>query len=127
MALPLFHSRQLAARQNASDECDDLAGVSEGSMLHPKIEVGGEVHMAELWHLTATEAVDKLRRGEVTPLEMVDAAAARIEAVEQKINALPIRFLDEARTQAKAFGRRDSSQPGWLAGLPVAIKDYNDV
>ena len=83
--------------------------------------------MGELWQLSATEAIDKLRRADVSPLEMVEAAAARIAAVEPHINALPIRFLDEARAQAKAFRRQPTDHPGWLAGLPIAIKDYNDV
>jgi len=83
--------------------------------------------MTELWRLSATEAVTLLRRGEVTPLEMVDAAASRIEAVEPKINALPIRFIDVARKQAKTFRRENHDYPGWLAGLPIAVKDYNDV
>lgn len=83
--------------------------------------------MAELWELTATEAVARLRRGEVSPVEMVDAAAARIAAVEPKVNALPIRFLDVARDQARGFRREPNDHPGWLGGLPVAIKDYNDV
>jgi len=51
----------------------------------------------ELVELTATEAVALLRKGEVTPLELIDAAAARIEAVEKQVNALPIRFLEGAR------------------------------
>ncbi|GGC56293.1 amidase [Siccirubricoccus deserti] len=83
--------------------------------------------MSELWRLTATEAVARLRRGEVSPLEMVEAAAQRIEAVEPKVNALPIRFLDEARDQARRFRRESRDHPGWLAGLPIAVKDYNDV
>lgn len=83
--------------------------------------------MGELWELSAVEAVTKLRSGAVSALEMVDAAAARIEAVEPQINALPIRFLDTARAEAKAYRRERLDHPGWLAGLPVAIKDYNDV
>ena len=83
--------------------------------------------MAELWQMTATEAVTRLRKGDVSPLEMVDAAARRIAAVEPKVNALPIRFIDEARAQAKAFRREPNDHPGWLAGLPIAVKDYNDV
>jgi amidase len=83
--------------------------------------------MSELWRLSATEAVNKLRRREVSPLEMLDSAAARIEAVEPKVNALPIRFLDLARSQAKAFRYEVNDHPGWLAGLPIAVKDYNDV
>lgn len=86
--------------------------------------------MTELWRLSATEAVALLRAGEVSPLEMVEAAAARIEAVEPRVNALPIRFLDAAREEARRFpppGAAGPDHPGWLAGLPVAVKDYNDV
>jgi amidase len=83
--------------------------------------------MGELWQLSATEAVAKLRAAEVSPLEMVEAAAARISAVEPYVNALPIRFLDDARARAKAFRPQPTEHPGWLAGLPIAIKDYNDV
>src|SRR5262249_49454008 len=78
--------------------------------------------MSELWRLSATEAVDKLRRREVAPLEMVEAAARRIEAVEPHVNALPIRFLDEARELARSFRHSRDDHPGWLAGLPIAIK-----
>ncbi len=70
--------------------------------------------MAELWELPATEAVARLRRREVSPLEMVDAAAARIEAVEPRVNALPIRFLDAARDQARGFRAESNDHPGWL-------------
>jgi amidase len=83
--------------------------------------------MSELWRLCATEAVEMLRRREVSPLEMLDSAAARIEAIEPRVNALPIRFLDDARAQAKAFRPKGDDHPGWLAGLPIAVKDYNDV
>jgi amidase len=68
-----------------------------------------------------------LRTRELSPLELVDAAASRIEDVEPKINALPIRFLDEARDHAKSFRAEPREHPGWLAGLPIAVKDYNDV
>src|ERR1700726_4104650 len=83
--------------------------------------------MSELWRLSATDAVDKLRRREVSPLEMLDSAAARIEAVEPKVNALPIRFLSVARAQARAFRYEANNPPGWLARLPIAVKDYTDV
>src|SRR5215813_3371368 len=83
--------------------------------------------MTDLWRLTATEAVGKLRKRELSPLELVEAAASRIEAVEPKINALPIQFFDEARANAKRFKHESRDNPGWLAGLPIAVKDYNDV
>jgi amidase len=85
---------------------------------------------AELIRLTATEAVALLRRGEITPVDLVDAAAARIQAVDGEVNALPIRFLEIARQKAQALAatsRRTDHPPGWLAGLPIAAKDYNDV
>jgi amidase len=84
----------------------------------------------ELIRLTATEAVHRLRRRELSPLELLDAVAARIEAVDGAVNALPIRFLDIAREDARrmmAAPPPADPGPGWLAGLPVAAKDYNDV
>src|SRR5262245_54579184 len=81
----------------------------------------------DLCDLAATEAVALLRSGRVSPLELVDAAIARIEACDGDVNALPIRFFDVAREQARGFRARDAGHAGWLGGLPVAIKDYNDV
>ncbi|MGE0723800.1 MAG: amidase, partial [Alphaproteobacteria bacterium] len=87
--------------------------------------------MADLTALTAVQAVGLLRRRAVSPLELVDAAARRIEAVDGAVNALPIRFLDRARDSARRFMATDHGdaveRPGWLAGLPIAVKDYNDV
>jgi amidase len=85
----------------------------------------------DLIRLTATEAVTRLRRGEITPLDLVEAAAARIAAVEPAVNALPTLCLDRARDHARALmdGRKRDAEdePGWLAGLPISIKDLNDV
>ncbi len=85
----------------------------------------------ELTRLTANQAVAALRRGEISPLDLIDAAAARIAAVEPAVNALPTLCLDRARAHAKALmagNRREAEgEPGWLAGLPVVIKDLADV
>lgn len=82
----------------------------------------------ELVRLSATQAVNLLRRGEVSPLELIDAAAARIAAVNPTINALPTLCLERARAQAAALEKNGrDNDPGWLAGLPIAVKDYNDV
>ncbi len=83
-----------------------------------------------LWRLSATAAVARLRSGEISPLDLVDAAIDRIEAVDPVVNALPIRRFEAARETARAW-RRPADEvvaaPGWLAGLPIAVKDYNDV
>lgn len=85
----------------------------------------------ELITMTATEAVARLRAGEISPLDLIDAAAARIAEVEPAINALPTLCLDRARDRAKALlantRHTAAGEPGDLAGLPLAIKDLNDV
>jgi amidase len=81
--------------------------------------------MTELHRLTARQMVDLLRRGEVTPLEAVDAATARIKAVDGAVNALPTVALERAREQARKFNLTQANS--LLAGLPVAIKDLVDV
>jgi amidase len=80
-----------------------------------------------MWQLSATEVVDKLKTSEVSPLEMVDVAISRIQKIEPYINALPIQFFDEARDIAKQFKLPKNPSLGWLGGLPIVIKDYNDV
>ena len=43
--------------------------------------------MFELHHLTALEQLDRLRRGEVTPRELVDHYLARIERLDAELGA----------------------------------------
>jgi amidase len=87
--------------------------------------------MDDVTRLTATEAVAQLHRGEVSPLDLIDAAAERIAAVEPQVNALPTLCLDRARDHAKRLmageGRELAGGAGWLGGLPVTIKDLTDV
>jgi amidase len=82
-----------------------------------------------LIRMTAREAVRRLTSGEITPLDLIDAAEKRIAACEPALNALPTLCIDRARNHAKRV-MRDKPRPterGWLAGLPVAIKDLTDV
>jgi amidase len=76
---------------------------------------------------TACTIVDKLKRGEVTPLDLLDVLEKRIDEVDRHVNALPILCFDRARTHAKALMQRKPSERGLLAGLPVPIKDLFDV
>jgi amidase len=88
-------------------------------------------HAAEgLCALSATNAVDLLKKREVSPLDLVDAAIARIESVDPVVNALPLRRFEAAREVARHFPKPDDTAlatPGFLAGLPIAVKDYNDL
>ncbi|WP_353352709.1 amidase family protein [Intrasporangium sp. DVR] len=78
---------------------------------------------------TATEVVALLRAGDVTPTEVLDALEEHVTATDGAVNALPIRFFEAARAAAQRLEREGSppTERGWLAGLPVAVKDYNDV
>ena len=80
----------------------------------------------ELIKLTAREAVTLLRKRQVSPLELVDAAIARIEEVNHAVNALPIRCFDRARDQAKKImGEGTKALERRLVGLPIAVKDLS--
>lgn len=85
--------------------------------------------MTDLIPLSAREVVGLLRDGDVTPVEVLDALEHHVRTADTAVNSLPITFFDAAREQAAEFARRhpDPTERGWLAGLPVAIKDYNDV
>jgi amidase/aspartyl-tRNA(Asn)/glutamyl-tRNA(Gln) amidotransferase subunit A len=77
---------------------------------------------------SATTIAERIRTKTVSPVEVMDAAIARIEAHNPKINALIILHLDEARKAAKAAElavmRGDALGP--LHGVPVAMKDCFD-
>lgn len=51
---------------------------------------------SELWRLSAVEAVHRLKKKEITPLDLIDASAQRISEVEPALNALPTLCLDRA-------------------------------
>ena len=82
----------------------------------------------ELWQMNAIEVVKALKQSEVHPKELIEAAICRIEAVDGKVNALPIRCYERAFKQAKALDVSGVGRdPRSLRGLPIVVKDYNDV
>ena len=85
--------------------------------------------MNDLYRLTAGAAVAALRAGEVSPLELIDAAAARIAATDGALTAMPTLCLDRARERARRLAAAPPSDPPphWLAGLPIAVKDLDEV
>ncbi len=81
----------------------------------------------DLHRLTARETIARLKAGDITPLDAIDAALARIEAVDGRVNALPTLVPERARDRARRLMERPPAERGLLAGLPVAIKDLNPV
>jgi amidase len=67
-----------------------------------------------------------VRSGEVKPLELVDAAIARIETVDTQLNAVIHRRFERARAEAGQLHLAPPShrpRPGQLAGVPFLVKD----
>src|SRR5216684_2368176 len=76
---------------------------------------------------TACAVVDKLKSGEVTPLDLLDVLEKRIAEVDGKVNALPTLCFDRARAHARELMKKPASERGLLAGMPVPIKDLTNV
>jgi len=74
--------------------------------------------MAETTWLDATAQADLVRRGEVSPKELAEAAIAAIEAVNPRLDAVIRTRFDEARLEA------DGALPdGAFRGVPILYKD----
>src|SRR5438105_2349456 len=75
----------------------------------------------------ARTIVDRLKRGEVTPHDLLDALEKRIAAVDGAVNALPTLCFDRARKNADRLMQKPVAERGQLAGMPIPIKDLADV
>ena len=81
-----------------------------------------------LWKMSAYEVVSLIRNGQLSPKEVVEASINRIEKVDKKINALPIHCFERAINIANSIDlNKEKENPKSLMGLPIAVKDYNDV
>lgn len=86
----------------------------------------------DLCRLEAHEVVRLLRAGEVDAAELLAASRARALAVDDAVNAMPMRCFERARRRLKAWRdgdavNADPDAPGRLHGLPIGIKDLNNV
>ena len=80
--------------------------------------------MAELHELTATEALDQMRAGRLSPVALVEALLERIDACEPTIRAWVHIDRAGARDAARVAERSyKDGTAGALCGLPVAVKD----
>ena len=69
----------------------------------------------------ATGLAARLRAGDVSATELLEAAAERCALVDPSLGALVFTDLDRARARARRVGRSEMSAP--LAGVPSAFKD----
>jgi amidase len=75
--------------------------------------------MDELLDRDAVAQAELVRRREVTPLELVEAAIARIERINPQINAVIIPLFEQAR----AIAKQGVVPEGPLRGVPFLRKD----
>lgn len=76
----------------------------------------------DLSRLDAVAQAELVRSGEVSPAELVDAAIARVEAVNPQLNAVIHERFDKARAEAAG-----DLPDGPLRGVPMVVKDLDGV
>jgi len=77
--------------------------------------------VSDLHDLTALEQLERLRHGEVTPLELTEHYLARIARLDAGLGAFAEVTPEQARARAAAVGALSHALPIW--GMPFADKD----
>jgi amidase len=72
----------------------------------------------DLSWLDATAQAELVRQGEVTPLELLDAAITRIEQLNGALNVVVSKRFEQARREAAIV------QNGPFRGVPMLLKDF---
>jgi amidase len=82
----------------------------------------------ELAYTTAVELAARIRRRELSPVEVIEAFVERIEARNDSLNALVYLGFDDARQRAREAEQAlvSGADLGVLHGVPTAIKDLFD-
>ena len=80
----------------------------------------------KLEELSGLQLGDLVNRAQISPTEVIDYFAARIEKRNPSINAFVYTKFDEAREEAKKIEARIAKGEycGPLAGVPFALKDF---
>jgi amidase len=69
----------------------------------------------------AVALAEMVRRGEVSPIELTEAAIARAQSVNESLNAIELAYFEQALLHAK------SPKQGLFSGVPSFIKDNTDI
>ncbi|GIK86594.1 MAG: amidase [Betaproteobacteria bacterium] len=84
----------------------------------------------EPWRWSAQRAVAALRAGSLDPADLVALAFARMDTRDGELNAVPTRLPARARAACERVRAERAvrlSDPRWLAGLPIVVKDTHPV
>ena len=87
--------------------------------------MSSQARMDALVEHSAVALQNMIRNGEISPVELLEACIARIEAVNPFVNAVTATCFDRARAEAKQAERavRQGEHLGLLHGLPLGVKD----
>lgn len=85
--------------------------------------------MAELAFDSAIRLADRIRRRELSAVELVEHCIARIERFDGSINAVVVRDFERALARARSADDSLSSgeRVGPLHGVPITVKDAFDI
>lgn len=80
----------------------------------------------ELVYMSGRRALAEFGKGNLSPVELLDATITRAEEVEPAVNAIAERFYEDARSAARKAetayaGKTGKARP--LEGLPLAVKE----
>ncbi len=83
---------------------------------------------SNLMKMTAGEVLNLLKTKKLTPSEAITESVRRIKQVDGNINACVTLSEEEARKSVISLEKKlkkHGKNPGWLAGMPILIKDLN--
>jgi aspartyl-tRNA(Asn)/glutamyl-tRNA(Gln) amidotransferase subunit A len=85
--------------------------------------------MSDLWFTPAHELAQQIRSGALSPVELMEACLARIDETNPVLNAFIAMRPEQALADARAMAERiaHGEDPGPLAGLPLGVKELEDV
>jgi len=109
-----MRERRLSNKRHSRYTRDTALSVVNDTRAYLEINVT----MDELAFLDATAQADLVRRKEVTAVEMVEAAIARIERLNPELNAIITPLFERARDAAEV-----ASIDAPFAGVPFLLKD----
>ena len=80
---------------------------------------------SDLLSSTISELAPRIRSGEISPVELTEAALAHAETIHQALNTfitlLPEQAMNQAREEEAAIARGEYKGP--LQGIPIGLKD----
>ncbi len=85
--------------------------------------------MTSICYKPAQELVQLIRSKHLSPVELMEETLKRIDTINQSLNAFVAIRAEQAMDEAKLMAERIASgdDPGPLAGIPIGVKDLEDV